>query len=219
MSEKAPSIIKKKHATHDINSNSVLEVNNMMDSDGKVEDDEPKSIYKKDGKNSNSNSTAKNTNSKSNANKGVMLIKEEVAKTNASTQYTPRQEQKKQGKRDIGVSVATKSEIQQKKIPTKSVGIVTELTMSNNNISTNAVPLNTSDSKRKKSSKQTNKIQKSNYDDFQDVELINHKYDLKAFHKNKIKRQKSNEKKKARTKGSSHDSLKTNSKVGYSTPE
>lgn len=210
-----PSSIKKqapRKATEDINSNSVLEINNIMDSDGKPDDDEPTPMHSK-GKSS------FKTKKGSNASKGLMLIKEEKQMKDSTTQYTPRPEAKKTQKRDVGVSVEIPKENNHKKAHTVSVSCATELTMNSKELAS----LNAStalDSRRRKASKQSSKGARSGLEEFQDIEIVHNKYDFKHFQKNKSKRQKSNEKqKKMKGKGSSYDSLRPNAKIGTSTPE
>lgn len=85
---------------------------------------------------------------------------------------------------------------------------------------TSLIGLNVIDERpRMKSTKNSTKGNRSGLDDFQDVDISNPNYDLRGSQKFKSKRQKSNDKKKARTKGTSFESLKPVSKVGTSTPE
>ena len=63
---------------HDINSNSVLEINNIMDSDGKPDDDEPTPANKNLPKKLKTVDKSKKSNkNSSNASKGAILVKEE----------------------------------------------------------------------------------------------------------------------------------------------
>lgn len=84
-----PSSIKKNTGKKsvDINSHSVLEINNIMDSDGKPDDDEPTPVHSKGDKGmKQAFKGKKSSKSGSNANKGLMLIKEEKQTREFGTQ-------------------------------------------------------------------------------------------------------------------------------------
>jgi hypothetical protein len=76
-----PSAKKKLHPKmdNDINSNSVLEINNIMDSDGKPEDEEPEPVSKNPGKKFKPlTKNQKSNKSNSNVSKGAILLKDEL---------------------------------------------------------------------------------------------------------------------------------------------
>lgn len=193
---------------HDINSNSVLEINNIMDSDGKPDDDEPTPVNKNQGKKFKTMGKSKKSNKgNSNVLKGAILMKEEKQMKDSSTQCSPR-DPPKMLKKDFGVSVVPQIN---KKVNTSTVSCCTDLTMNSKEL-TSIITANNLEKGKKSSNK------KGPLEEFQDTEIMNQNYDLKAFNQSR-KRQKSNEKQKKKAKGHSHDSLKQTSKIGASTPE
>jgi hypothetical protein len=113
-------------------------------------------------------------------------------------------------KKDIGVSVVP----QNKTTKSVSVSCCTDLLMNSKELTSITVGNNIE--KRKKTNQKPYK--KGALEEFQDVEIMNQNYDLKAFNQNR-KRQKSNDKQRKKGKGHSHDSLKQSSKFSSSTPE
>jgi hypothetical protein len=109
---------KKVKAKDDINSNSVLEINNIIDSDGKPDDDEPEPIHKHESKKSANN---KKSEKSSNASQGLMLIKDEKQGKDISTQITPRPEMGRVIKKDFGVTVVPSKDKKHKKTNSVSV--------------------------------------------------------------------------------------------------
>lgn len=203
-------------ATDDINSNSVLEVNNIIDSDGKPDDDEPEPVFKNEPK---KNIKNKKSEKPSNASQGLMLIKDEKQGKDISTQITPRPEKNKVMKKDFGVTVVPGKEQKHKKTNSVSVSCCTDITMGSKEL-TAILAASGAEAKKKKTPKPSSKPGRPIMEEFQDIEIINNNYDMKNLQKNKSKRQRSNEKqKKTKHKGSSYDSLKHNNRVGYSTPE
>jgi hypothetical protein len=76
-----PSAKKKSHPKidHDINSNSVLEINDIMDSDNKPEDEEPEPVSMNQGKKFKPlTKNQKSNKNNSNVSKGAILMKDEL---------------------------------------------------------------------------------------------------------------------------------------------
>ena len=111
--------------TDDINSNSVLEINNIIDSDGKADDDEPP-IPEKSKKNKNgTKNKAKNYKQNSNNQKNNMMINRSKTTAETSTQYTPKEINKKPKTKDVGIIVAIKETSNKPKISLR-VSVATE---------------------------------------------------------------------------------------------
>ena len=162
---------------HDINSTSVLEINNLLDFDDKA-DEESDSYNKGSKKNKVTEKGNKMECKKSNASKGAMQIKEQKQTVDSSTQYSPKGENSKAKTRDIGISVLNATSNINKKTSSVSIAWETEITMNNKDLS--ILLSNTQDDiKHKKSGNSSGKLNRSRIEEFQDSE-INH-YDLKDY--------------------------------------
>jgi LAS superfamily LD-carboxypeptidase LdcB len=113
-------------------------------------------------------------------------------------------------KKDFGVSVVPLN----KTTNTVSVSCCTDSLMNSKELT--SITGGNSIDKRKKTNQKP--LKKGALEEFQDAEIINENYDLKAFNQNR-KRQKSNEKQRKKAKGHSQDSLKQSTKISSSTPE
>ena len=152
---------KKKNSkeTDDINSNSVLEINNIIDSDGKAEDDEP-SIPEKSKKSKKNKNGTKNKleNYKPNSNnqKNNMIIKESKTTVEANTQYTPKEISNKPKTKDVGIIVAIK-ETPNKPKNSLRVSVATETDVKMNGKEFNSEATSLQSTSKKKSGKQLRK--------------------------------------------------------------
>lgn len=113
---------KKQHNTdRDINSNCILEIKNIVDSDGKPEEDENE-LKKSQEKIKNLPAQYKpSKKSKAVGNKDALLIKENKPTTESSTQYSPRVERIKAPTKEIGISASSSTNFYNIKKSTVSV--------------------------------------------------------------------------------------------------
>ena len=160
----------------DINSNSVLEINNIIDSDGKADDDEPPIPEKPKKNKTGAKNKAKNYKPNSNANKNNMMIKESKRTMEASTQYTPKEMNKKPKTKDVGIIVAIK-ETSVKPKPSLRVSVATETDVKMNSKEFNSEATSLQSTSKKKSGKQLRKNSKSNVPDFEEEFSVSN-YDL-----------------------------------------
>lgn len=202
--------------TDDINSNSVLEIKNILESDGKIEDEDSTPAHKKEEKKGFSK-PHDYPNKGPKANKDFMTIKENKEVKDVSIQMTPKPaEPPKVKKRDFGVLVQPQKATS-KKTHTATVSCATDLTMNSKELTSMIAGLHIEETKQKQYGKKSK--HQNHLEEFQDIEFMKARPDSRHHSKGR-KRQKSSEKqKKNRSKGHSYDSLKHGSKVGANTPE
>lgn len=199
------------NATDDINSNSVLEINHILDSDGKVEEGTTPTLKNKMKKSAGKSKTNSKNNTKTNA--SLKFVKEEKETVNFGSQFSTRGNEDFQVQtKDFGVSVLPQKSNYFKYQPVSiSVGCETDMCMDSKKLTAN-IGGNLEGSKEKAFGKKSQK--RSQIEEFQDIEFIKNRSELnRHYNKNKGKRQKSNDKQKKRAKGNSYDSLKPGSKL------
>ena len=112
---------KQQHNEQDINSNSILEIKNIINSDSKPEEDEyEQKLNQEKGKNLPVQFKPSKKN-KAAGNKDPLLIKENKQTKESSTQYSPRIEQIKIQTKEIGISASNSANLYNKKKSTVSV--------------------------------------------------------------------------------------------------
>lgn len=174
-------IINKKvmDATDDINSNSILEIKHILDSDERPKEDTIQSL-----KNEVKKSTGKSKNNSTNntkTNASLKLVKKEKETANFGSQFsTKAKEASKIQTKDFGVSVLPQQNNYIKYKPI-SVGCGTDITMNSKEF-TSKIDGTLERSKEKAFGKKSKK--KSQPDDFQDIEFMKnnsefHKYNSK----------------------------------------